>query len=103
MSTEVRNNTALERFEIYVDGALAGYAEYQDTANERAFVHTEIYPRHEGQGYGRVLVEAALNATRDEGYGVLPMCPMVHHFIEAHPSYLAMVPQWARLRLGLPQ
>ncbi|WP_280486027.1 GNAT family N-acetyltransferase, partial [Nocardia cyriacigeorgica] len=63
MSTEVRNNTALERFEIYVDGAIAGYAEYQDTNAERAFVHTEIYSQYEGQGYGRVLVETALNQT----------------------------------------
>jgi len=103
MSTEVRNNTTLERFEIYVDGAIAGYAEYQDTASERAFVHTEIYPRHEGQGYGRVLVQAALNASSREGFGILPMCPMVHHFVESKPEYIALVPQWARLKLGLPQ
>jgi len=103
MSTEVRNNTTLERFEIYVDGAIAGYAEYQDTANERAFVHTEIYPRHEGEGYGRVLVAAALNASRQEGFGILPMCPMVRHFVESRPEYIALVPQWARQNLGLPQ
>lgn len=103
MSTEVRNNTALERFEIYVDGALAGYAEYQDTASERAFVHTEIHPRHEGQGYGRVLVKSALDASRAEGYGILPMCPMVKHFVETHGEYVASVPHWARGGLGLPQ
>ncbi|WP_054815383.1 GNAT family N-acetyltransferase [Nocardia arizonensis] len=103
MSTEVRNNTALERFEIYVDGAIAGYAEYQDTASERAFVHAEISPRHEGQGYGRALVEAALDDSRREGYGILPLCPMVKHFVETNGEYVAAVPQWARERLGLPQ
>ena len=103
MSTEVRNNTALERFEIHVDGALAGYAEYQDTASERAFVHTEIYPQHEHQGYGRTLVGAALDASRDEGYGILPLCPMVKHYVETNSQYVASVPQWARERLGLPQ
>ncbi|MGK8511299.1 GNAT family N-acetyltransferase [Nocardia asiatica] len=103
MSTEVNNNTALERFEIYVDGAIAGYAEYQDTASERAFVHTEIYPRYEGQGYARLLVETALNSTRDNKLGALPMCRTVNHFIETRPEYLAMVPHWARDRLNLPQ
>jgi predicted GNAT family acetyltransferase len=103
MSTEVRNNTALERFEVYVDGAIAGYSDYQDTASERAFVHTEIYQRHEGQGYGRLLVAAALEASRAEGFGILPMCPMVHNFVESRPEYIASVPQWARERLGLPQ
>lgn len=103
MSTEVRNNAMLERFEIYVDGAIAGYTEYQDTASERAFVHTEIYPQHEGQGYGRALVQAALNVSQREGFGILPMCPMVYHFIESRPEYIALVPQWAREKLGLPQ
>ena len=103
MPTDVRNNTALERFEITVDGEVAGYIEYQDTAGERAFVHTEIDPRFEGQGYGRDLVEAALHATGAEGLGALPMCRVVGHFIETRPQYLSMVPHWARDRLGLPQ
>ncbi|WP_028478353.1 GNAT family N-acetyltransferase [Nocardia sp. CNY236] len=103
MSTEVSNNTALERFEIYVDGAIVGYAEYQDTASERAFVHTEINPQYQGQGYGALLVETALNSTRDDKLGALPMCPMVNHFIETRPEYLSMVPHWARDRLHLPQ
>ncbi|WP_280329523.1 GNAT family N-acetyltransferase [Nocardia wallacei] len=101
MSTDVRNNTQLDRFEIYVDGGLAGIAEYQDTAAERAFVHTEIYPRYEGSGYGRTLVQGALDASRDDGFGILPMCGMVQHFIETRPEYQSLVPQWARERFGL--
>ncbi|MBL1073044.1 N-acetyltransferase [Nocardia sp. 2] len=100
---EVRKNSALDRFELYVDGYQAGVASYQDTANERAFVHTEIYPQHEGRGYGRKLVQGALDQTRDEGLGILPMCPMVHHFVESRPEYLALVPNWSRERLNLPQ
>ncbi|ONM46601.1 GNAT family N-acetyltransferase [Nocardia donostiensis] len=103
MSTQVCNNTALERFEIHVDGTVAGYAEYQDTASDRAFVHTEIDPRFEGQGYARMLVETALDDTRRDGLGALPMCSMVRHFIETRPHYLPMVPHWARDRMGLPQ
>ncbi|WP_324192540.1 GNAT family N-acetyltransferase [Nocardia transvalensis] len=99
----VTNNTSLDRFELHIDGNLAGTTEYQDTAGERAFVHTEIYPRYEGQGYGRKLVKAALDTTRDEGYGILPLCPMVHHFVESRPEYLALVPHWARERFGLPR
>ncbi|MFC9996507.1 GNAT family N-acetyltransferase [Nocardia sp. NPDC127526] len=102
-SIEVRKNTELDRFELYVDGYLAGVTSYQDTANERAFVHTEIYPQYEGQGFGRKLVQGALERTRDEAYGILPLCPMVHHFVESRPEYLALVPQWSRQRLGLPQ
>ncbi|MRH86507.1 N-acetyltransferase [Nocardia sp. SYP-A9097] len=102
-SVEVRKNAALDRFELYVDGMLAGVAAYQDTANERAFIHTEIYPQHEGLGFGRKLVQGALDQTRDTGYGILPMCPMVHHFVESRPEYLTLVPHWSRERLNLPQ
>ncbi|WP_067571972.1 GNAT family N-acetyltransferase [Nocardia acidivorans] len=102
-SVEVRKNAELDRFELYVDGMLAGVTAYQDTANERAFVHTEIYPQHEGLGYGRKLVQGALDQTRDAGFGILPMCPMVHHFVESRPEYLALVPMWSRQRLNLPQ
>ncbi|WP_327149129.1 GNAT family N-acetyltransferase [Nocardia sp. NBC_01329] len=103
MPTEVRNNIALERFEITVDGEVAGYTEYQDTAGERAFVHTEVDPRFDGSDYARALVESALDATRREGLGALPMCRQVQRFIGTHPQYLSMVPHWARDRLGMPQ
>ncbi|MEU6579744.1 GNAT family N-acetyltransferase [Nocardia sp. NPDC046763] len=102
-SIEVRKNAALDRFELYIDGYLAGVLAYQDTAEERAFVHTEVYPQFEGLGYGRKIVQGALDQTRDDGFGILPLCPMVHHFVESRPEYLALVPKWSRERLGLPQ
>ncbi|RJO76839.1 N-acetyltransferase [Nocardia panacis] len=101
MPTEIRDNIALERFEIHVDGTLVGYTDYQDTAAERAFVHTEIHGA--GTGYGHELIESALNATGVEGLGVLPMCPLVQQFVEQRPEYLTMVPHWARDQLGLSQ
>ncbi|WP_245662722.1 GNAT family N-acetyltransferase [Nocardia vermiculata] len=103
LTTEIRDNTSLDRFELYVGGSLAGVAEYQDTASQRAFVHTEIYPRFEGQGLGRRLVQGALDRTTEQGFEILPLCPMVLHFIESRPQYLALVPYWARERFELPR
>ncbi|MET9212524.1 MULTISPECIES: GNAT family N-acetyltransferase [unclassified Nocardia] len=103
MATEVRNNAALERFELTADGVPAGYIEYQDTGAERALVHTEIHPRFEGQGLANVLTQAALDASRAEGFGVLPLCPVVLHFVKTHPAYISLVPQRARELFGLPQ
>ncbi|WP_280440126.1 GNAT family N-acetyltransferase, partial [Nocardia cyriacigeorgica] len=96
MSTEVRNNTALERFEIYVDGAIAGYAEYQDTNAERAFVHTEIYSQYEGQGYGRVLVETAQNQTRPDHHRALTSWPVGRPMRGSPPGNKPLVPPLAR-------
>ncbi|GAD85458.1 GNAT family N-acetyltransferase [Nocardia asteroides] len=103
MATEVRNNAALERFELTADGTPAGYIEYQDTGAERALVHTEVYPRFEGRGLANTLAQAALDASRAEGFSVLPLCPMVLHFVKTHPEYISLVPQRARALFGLPQ
>ncbi|KAF0849338.1 GNAT family N-acetyltransferase [Nocardia caishijiensis] len=103
MVTEVRENTALERFELLSDGTPAGYIEYQDTGAERALVHTEIFPRFQGRGLANTLVEAALDTSRKAGFEVLPMCSMVQHFITENPRYIALVPQQSRAMFGLPQ
>ncbi|NQE89249.1 N-acetyltransferase [Nocardia terpenica] len=103
MASAVHDNTRLDRFELRIGETLVGVAEYQDTAGERAFVHTEIDPRYQGRGYANTLVREALEATRQEGYGILPLCPMVRHFVEIHPEYQTLVPYWARERFGLPQ
>ncbi|MEV6063935.1 GNAT family N-acetyltransferase [Nocardia asteroides] len=103
MATEVRNNAALERFELTADGTPAGYIEYQDTGAERALVHTEVYPRFEGRGLANTLAQSALDASRAEGFSVLPLCPMVLHFVKTHPEYISLVPQRARALFGLPQ
>lgn len=102
MQIRVEHNSALERFDIFADDVLAGHADYQAAGANRAFVHTEVYSRYEGQGLAKQLIKAALDATRDEGLGVLPFCPFVHRYVSKDPEYLALVPEWARERLGLP-
>ncbi|MFC8044840.1 GNAT family N-acetyltransferase [Nocardia sp. NPDC057353] len=101
MPIEVRTNTALERFELHIDGAIAGYAEYQDTAGERAFVRSEIYASPD-RGHAATLFEAALRATRAQGFEVLPMCPLVNRYIGTRAEHVAAVPSWARSQFGLP-
>ncbi|MFD3510677.1 GNAT family N-acetyltransferase [Nocardia sp. NPDC058666] len=103
MSTQVRKNTAMERFELTSDGRPVGYIEYQDTGDERAMVHTEIFPEFEGRGFASTLIESALDTSREEGFAILPMCPVVLHFITTHPEYIAFVPQRSRAIFGLPQ
>ncbi|MFC4374020.1 GNAT family N-acetyltransferase [Nocardia halotolerans] len=103
MVTEVRNNAALERFELTVDGSPAGCIEYQDTGGERALVHTEIYSGFEGRGLAGALVRSALDTSRAEGFEVLPMCAVVSHFVTTHPAYISLVPRRSREMFGLPQ
>ncbi len=80
------------RFEILLDGEVAGFAEYQRSDQTVVFTHTEIDPRFEGRGLGSVLARQALDAARDQRLRVLPLCPFIRGYIQRHPDYLDLVP-----------
>jgi predicted GNAT family acetyltransferase len=87
----IADNASASRFEIVVDGELAGHAEYHDGHAGRAFTHTEIAAEHEGLGLASQLIRHALDEARAGGRRVLPFCPFVRAFIERHPDYLDLV------------
>ena len=89
---EIQDNTEAKRFEAYVDGHLAGFAEYMIANALIIFTHTEVDPAYEGQGIGSALVRTALDAVRDEGSRqVMPLCPFVKAWIQRHPDYHSLV------------
>ena len=89
------------RFEIFVDGGLAGFAEYRRDEGEIAFTHTEVDPAFEGQGIGSRLARAALDAARGEKLAVLPYCPFIKGWIMKHAEYADLVPEDRRAQFGL--
>ena len=89
------------RFEIAVEGELAGFANYHPVGDNLDFTHTEIDDRFEGQGLGSTLIRAALEAARTRGMGVLPHCRFVRSFIERHAEFLDLVPPLRRRQFGL--
>jgi predicted GNAT family acetyltransferase len=91
VQTEVRNNPDRQRYELFVDGALAGIADYERTEDEVVFPHTEISGAMRGRGLGAVLVQGALDDVRGSGVRVVPACWYVAQFIDEHPDYGALV------------
>lgn len=102
MPSTVADNPSASRFEIRVDGQLAGAAEYQRDATTVSFTHTAIDAAYEGRGLGSALVRGALEAVRAEGRGVLPFCSFVRGYLARHPEYLELVPTDQRARFALP-
>ena len=90
------------RFEVVVDGQVAGFTEYRRRPSLIAFVHTLIDPRFEGHGLGSHLVRAALSDARSDGLSVLPFCPFVRGYIAGHTEYLDLVPEVMRPNFELP-
>lgn len=89
------------RFEVLVDGQVAGYAEYRRRGPSVAFTHTVVEPGFEGRGVGSTLARGALDAVRAEGASVLPFCPFIRRWIERHPGYVDLVPENRRVQFGL--
>ena len=90
-STEVRDAPDAHRYEILVDGAVAGFAVYHRRGGRAYFVHTEIDPAFEGRGLGSELAKRALDAERDRGEPIIPLCPFIRGYIDRHPDFADLV------------
>ena len=90
------------RFEVHVDGEVAGFTEYRRRPGLIAFIHTLTDPRFEGQGLASQLVRTALTEARAHGLSVLPFCPFVRAYIAGHTEYLDLVPEDMRAKFDLP-
>jgi predicted GNAT family acetyltransferase len=91
-----------ERYEILVDGRLAGFTQYRERPALIALVHTEIDPEFEGRGLASELIRFALDDAREHAEAVLPFCPFVNAYIKKHPGeYADLVPEAFRSKFGL--
>ncbi|SDH49123.1 GNAT family N-acetyltransferase [Agrococcus jejuensis] len=90
--SSVRKGEAGDRFEIVDDaGVVAGRAYFVEVAGARVFFHTKVDDAYAGQGLGRELVVAALDATRADGLHVMPVCPYVAKVVAADQRWADIV------------
>jgi DNA polymerase IV len=90
---EVVDNELEDRFELWHDGRLAGFAAYRRRAGGTVFVHTVIEPEFEGKGLGSILARRSLDATVARGEKIIPVCPFISAYLRKHPDYDEHV-QW---------
>jgi predicted GNAT family acetyltransferase len=97
----VRDNPDRHRFEIDLgDGAFA-FAEYTLPEGKIMFTHTEVPPSHEGQGLGTTLIRAGLEAARERGLKVIPICPFFAAYMAKHAEVQDLLDDAWRRKLGL--
>ena len=87
MAISVVDNPAESRFELRLDGKLAGFAAYRRQPGRVVFLHTQVDDAYEGQGLGSQLARAALDAVREDGEEVVARCEFIARFIREHPEY----------------
>jgi predicted GNAT family acetyltransferase len=82
----VRNNAALNRFELDVDGHTA-VAYYQLAPGVITFTHTEVPQELSHRGIGSELIRGALESARAQKLKVVPKCPFVAAYMAKHPQF----------------
>lgn len=93
MSISILKNDELNRFEIYSDGELAGFADFKIENQMISYTHTEIVPKFGGQGLGSQLIKEALDEALKQNFEVAPHCSFVSAYIRRHSvPYLHLVP-----------
>ena len=95
--TQVVRDDAGHRYEVRVDGALAGVAEFREAPGCVLFTHTEVDDAYAGQGLGTVLAREAVADAVARGATIVPYCPFVATYlrrqVRQHPELAAHV-EW---------
>jgi predicted GNAT family acetyltransferase len=86
MHGPVRNNPALSRYEMDVEGGVA-FATYRADDRTVTVTHTEVPPSLRGRGLGDELVRGTLDLIRASGRKLVPRCGFVSIFVRRHPEY----------------
>ena len=91
MATEVRRNDEGGRYEITVDGDLAGFTQFHPDGDVLVFPHTQIDERYSGQGLAKILIGQALDDVRARGLTIVPTCEFVRGYLDKNPQYRNLV------------
>lgn len=98
----IRDNPERHRFEIDLGDGSFAIAEYTLPAGKIMFTHTEVPEAHEGQGLGTKLIRFALDAARERGLKVIPICPFFAAYMQEHAEVQDLLDTAWRKRFGLP-
>lgn len=85
VTPEVVRNDDKGRYEISLDGVLAGFTEFAaDNQGRLVFPHTEIDPEFSGRGFGSELIGEAMTDAASRGETVVPRCSFVVRYLQKH-------------------
>ncbi len=85
--TRIFHNGELKRYEIWLDEAKVGHADYSVRPGEIHFVHTEVDPTQQGKNLAAILMRESIADVRETGVSkIVPVCSYVVRYMERHPE-----------------
>lgn len=87
---DVRHEPALGRFFLRLEGHEAELA-YSMLEGRMVIEHTGVPEAIGGRGVAAILVKAALEHARGQGWRVVPACSYAAAYVRRHPEYAGLV------------
>lgn len=105
LRTVVHDNQLLGRFELYADGVLAAYIQYQVRGGEIWMLRTCVHEDYKALSLQTQLIGEALAHVHRRRLAVLPFCPATRAFMAVHPQFAQLVPaeEQSRFPLRMPK
>ncbi len=82
----VADDPASNRYELRLDGKLAGVVEYQLEGAVMTIPHVEVVPELRGKGYSAPFLDEVLQLVRDRGLKIVPLCGYARSHIRERPD-----------------
>jgi predicted GNAT family acetyltransferase len=87
----IRDVPERARYELAVNGELAGFLRYRLQEDRITLVHTEVDAQWDGRGLGSRLARHALDDARARGLVISVRCPFVRSYVRRHPEFADLV------------
>lgn len=85
MTTDVKDNTELSRFELEIAGQTT-FANYRRDGETLVIRHVEAPPALRGKGAADKLMQGIVEIARAAGLKIVPRCSYAHSWIRRHSA-----------------
>ncbi|RJT74896.1 hypothetical protein D6T63_18465 [Arthrobacter cheniae] len=87
----LRDNTVRSRFELFDDGEVVGSIAYTLRSGRLTLRNTVLAPEYEEQDSAFALIRGTLLNAHRRRLAVVPYCPHIQTFLDAHPAFKPLV------------
>lgn len=89
-----KNQVAM-RFELKV-GDYITFIDYKEHGKKIWLIHTEAPEELQGKGAATAVIEKTLKYLEDNGYKLIPLCPLVAAYLKRHPAWERILDESAK-------
>ena len=87
-AVKLKTNDQNGLFYIEVDEKTEAKMTFIFAGNDKIIIdHTEVNPGNNGKGYGKMMVEKAVEFAREKNIKIIPLCPFAKSVFDKTPTF----------------